>query len=129
MAGLEVEAPGEQYDADTWPEQRSVFAAAFRTRTRDEWAAHFEGTDACVAPVLSLREAPHHPHLVGRGTFVPDEHGHPVPRTGPRLSGTPALDPGREPTPGADTTAYLLAHGFTEAEVTDLVASGAVVQA
>ena len=82
-----------------------------------------------MAPVLSLREAPHHPHLVGRGTFAPDAHGHPVPRTGPRFSATPGLEPGAEPVPGADTTAYLLAHGFSEAEVTDLVASGAVVQA
>ena len=128
VAGLGVEVPGEQYDTDTWPAQREVFAEAFRTRTRDEWAAQFEGTDACVAPVLSLREAPHHPHLAGRGTFAPDAHGHPVPRTGPRLSETPALDPGPEPAPGADTTAYLLAHGFTETEVTRLLASGAVVQ-
>ena len=129
VAGLGVDAAGEQYDTDTWPAQREAFTAAFRTRTRDEWAAHFEGTDACVAPVLSLREAPHHPHLVGRGTFAPDSHGHPVPRTGPRLSDTPVLDPGPEPTPGADTTAYLLAHGFSEAEVTALLASGAVRQA
>jgi alpha-methylacyl-CoA racemase len=128
LAGLGVDVEGDQYDPGTWPAQRATFAAAFRTRTRDEWAAHFDGTDACVAPVLSLREAPHHPHLAGRGTFVADAHGHPVPRTGPRLSETPALDPGPEPAPGADTTAYLLGHGFTEAEVTRLVASGAVVQ-
>jgi alpha-methylacyl-CoA racemase len=129
LAGLGVEVEGEQYDTDTWPAQREAFTAAFRTRSRDEWAVHFEATDACVAPVLSLAEAPHHPHLVGRGTFAPDAHGHPVPRTGPRLSDTPALDPGPEPAPGADTTSYLLAHGFSEAEVADLVASGAVVQA
>ena len=128
VAGLGVDVVGEQYDTDTWPAQREAFTAAFRTRTRDEWAELFEGTDACVAPVLSLSEAPHHPHLVGRGTYAPDAHGHPVPRTGPRLSGTPALDPGPVPTPGADTTAYLLAHGFGEEEVTALVASGAVVQ-
>ena len=79
--------------------------------------------------MLSLAEAPHHPHLVGRGTFAPDAHGHPVPRTGPRFSATPARDPGPEPAPGADTTAYLLAHGFSEEEVQALVASGAVVQA
>lgn len=129
VAGLRVEVEAEQYDPDTWERQRSVFAAAFLTRTRDEWAVHFEGTDACVAPVLSLREAPHHPQLVARGTFAPDAHGHLVPRTGPRLSGTPARDPGPEPAPGADTTAYLLAHGFTEGEVEALITSGAVVQA
>ncbi len=129
VAGLGVRVDGEQYDPDTWPAQRAAFTAAFRTRSRDEWAAHFEATDACVAPVLSLTEAPRHPHLVGRGTFAPDGYGHPVPRTGPRLSDTPALDPGPEPVPGADTTRYLLAHGFTEAEVAELVVSGAVVQA
>ena len=127
--GLEPGALGEQYDTATWPAQREAFEAAFRTRARDEWAAHFEGTDACVAPVLSLREAPGHPHLAGRGTFAPDAQGHPVPRTGPRLSATPVQDPGREPVPGADTTTYLLAHGFSEGEVADLVATGAVVQA
>jgi len=128
VAGLGVEGLGEQYDTATWPTQREAFTAAFRTRTRDEWAAHFEATDACVAPVLSLAEAPHHPHLAARRTFVADAHGHPVPRTGPRLSATPALEPGPEPAPGADTTACLLARGFTEAEVIELVASGAVVQ-
>jgi alpha-methylacyl-CoA racemase len=129
VAALGVAVEGEQYDTDTWPAQRAAFTAAFLTRSRDEWAEHFAGTDACVAPVLSLTEAPQHPHLVGRGTFAPDDRGHPVPRTGPRLSDTPALDPGREPVPGADTRSYLLAHGFSEAEVTELVASGAVVQA
>ena len=127
--GLDAGALGEQYDPTTWPAQRAALTAAFRTRSRDEWAAHFEPTDACVAPVLSLTEAPSHPHLVARGTFAADAHGHPVPRTGPRLSATPPRDPGPEPVPGADTTAYLLAHGFSEAEVTSLLASGAVVQA
>jgi hypothetical protein len=128
VAALGVDVDGDQYDPDTWPAQRAAFTAAFRTRSRDEWAAHFEGTDACVAPVLSLTEAPQHPHLVGRGTFAPDAHGHPVPRTGPRLSDTPALDPGREPVPAPTRRPTCWAHGFTEAEVTDLVASGAVVR-
>ncbi len=128
VAGLGVEVGGEQYDPATWPAQREAFTAAFLTRTRDEWAAHFADTDACVAPVLSLSEAPRHPQLVARGTFVADARGHLVPRTGPRMSDTPALDPGREPAPGADTTAYLLAHGFTAEEVRALVDAGAVVQ-
>ena len=122
-------ADTERADPSTWPALRQRIADVFATRTRDEWTAAFAGSDACVAPVLSLTEAPQHPHLVGRGTFAPDSHGHPVPRTGPRLSATPALDPGTEPAPGADTTTYLLAHGFTEAEVVQLLASGAVVQA
>src|SRR6478609_8423856 len=77
VSGLGVEVEGEQYDPDTWPAQREVFAAAFRTRSRDEWAAHFEATDACVAPVLTLREAPHHPHPVDRGTFAPGSRTRP----------------------------------------------------
>jgi alpha-methylacyl-CoA racemase len=129
VAGLGVEVPGEQYDTGTWEAQRAVFAAAFLTRTRDEWAAHFDGTDACVAPVLSLREAPHHPQLVDRGTFAPDAHGHPVPRAAPRLSDTPLQAPGPEPMVGADTAEYLLGHGFSEAEVESLITSGAVAQA
>lgn len=129
VTGLGVDVPGEQYDPDTWEGQRSAFAAAFRTRSRDEWAEHFEGTDACVAPVLSLREAPTHPHAVGRGSFVTDVNGHPVPRPTPRLSDTPLRDPGPEPVPGADTRAYLLAHGFGADEVEALITSGAVVQA
>ena len=128
VAGLGVEVGGEQYDPATWPAQREAFTAAFLTRTRDEWAAHFADTDACVAPVLSLSEAPRHPQLVARGTFVADARGHLVPRAGPRMSDTPALDPGREPAPGADTTEYLLAHGFTAEEVRALVDAGAVVQ-
>ena len=66
-------------------------------RTRDEWAAHFDGTDACVAPVLSLREAPHHPHLAGRGTFVADA------ARPPRATHRPAPvgHPGARPRPRA----------------------------
>ena len=119
---------GAQYDVAAWPAHRARLAAAFATRTRDEWAEHFAGTDACVAPVLSLTEAPHHPHLAARGTFADTPAG-PVPRVAPRFSATPAGDPGPESAPGADTTAYLLGHGFAEEEVRDLLRSGAVVQA
>jgi alpha-methylacyl-CoA racemase len=129
VAGLGIEVEGSQYDPSAWPAHREAFTAAFRSRDRDEWAAVFDGTDACVAPVLSLTEAPHHPHLAARGTFAAGPSGHPVPRTGPRLSATPARDPGAEPVPGADTTTYLAAHGFSAAEVEALRASGAVVQA
>ena len=129
VTGLGIDLPGEQYDPGTWEAQRAACAAAFRTRSRDEWAEHFEGTDACVAPVLSLREAPTHPHAVGRGSFVADVNGHPVPRPGPRLSATPLRNPGPEPVPGADTRSYLLAHGFAADEVEALITSGAVVQA
>ncbi len=68
-------------DITRWDDLREAVTARFGTRTRDEWTAVFEGSDACVAPVLSLREAPHHPHLAARGTFT--DHGgitQPAPR-------------------------------------------------
>ena len=81
LAGL----PG-QYD--DWPATRAAFTAAFRTRTRDEWARVFAGTDACVTPVLTLTEAPDGEHLAARGTLVRD--GKAVrPAPAPRLSRTP----------------------------------------
>jgi alpha-methylacyl-CoA racemase len=123
--GLSLEEP--QYDVRSWPSHREAIAKAFATRTRDQWAAAFEGTDACVAPVLSLAEAPHHPHLAARGTFA-ELDGHPVPRVAPRFSDTPGHEPTAEPAVGADTTAYLCSHGFTREEVDALLASGAVVQ-
>lgn len=89
-------------DPVRWDELRTAVADRFRSRTRDEWTAVFEDSDACVAPVLSLREAPDHPHLAARGTFT--RHGGitqpaPAPRfsvTGTSVRGGPAL-------PGADT--------------------------
>ena len=124
---LGVHVDGEQYDPATWPAQEAAFAKAFASRTRDEWAAVFEGSDACVAPVLSLTEAPTHPHLAARGTFAPYGAGT-VPATPPRFSATPALPPGREPAPGSDTREYLVAHGFSGDEVEALLASGAVAE-
>ncbi|MEU6386781.1 CaiB/BaiF CoA-transferase family protein [Streptomyces bauhiniae] len=99
---------GAHHDPARWPELRERVAARFKSGTRDEWTARFEGTDACVAPVLSLREAPHHPHLAARATFT--EHDglvQPAPaprfsatptrvRTGPALPGTGAEDVARD---------------------------------
>ncbi|MFE6989006.1 CaiB/BaiF CoA transferase family protein, partial [Streptomyces pharetrae] len=69
LLGIPEQAPARD-DLARWPELREAIAARFKARTRDEWTAVFEGTDACVAPVLSLREAPHHPHLAARATFT-----------------------------------------------------------
>ncbi|WP_405846238.1 CaiB/BaiF CoA transferase family protein [Streptomyces sp. NBC_01518] len=90
-------------DWTRWGELREAVAARFRSRTRDEWTAVFAGTDACVAPVLSLREAPHHPHLAARGTFT--EHGGITqPAPAPRFSATPTSVRGGPALPGADTS-------------------------
>ncbi len=71
----------DQRDRNGWAEMKEVFAACFASRTRDQWTAIFEGTDACVAPVLSFREAPQHPHNIARGTY-----GTPLPAAAPRFS-------------------------------------------
>jgi alpha-methylacyl-CoA racemase len=126
--GLTGALPGGQYDVASWPEHRRRFAETFATRTRDEWAATFEGTDACVTPVLGLREAPVHPHLAARGTFVEQDGGH-VPAPAPRFSRTPGAVRGAPRRAGADTTAVLTGWGFSADEVRDLLASGAVAEA
>ncbi|MEU2745988.1 CaiB/BaiF CoA-transferase family protein [Streptomyces collinus] len=89
-------------DVTRWGELREAVAARFKSRTRDEWTAVFDGTDACVAPVLSLREAPHHPHLAARGTFT-DHGGITQPAPAPRFSATPTSVRTGPARPGADT--------------------------
>ena len=92
VPGSEVEYARAQSHPEVWPALRSAFAATFATRTRDEWAATFAATDACVAPVLSLAEAPEHPHLRERGVFSTVD-GHAQPTVAPRFSRTPGLPP------------------------------------
>lgn len=130
LAGLGIDTGehGPQLDVARWPEQRERIAAAFATRTRDEWADAFAGTDACVTPVLGLTEAPQHPHLAARGTFA-DRDGHPEPAPAPRFSRTPGAVRGGARAPGQDTRTALAAWGFGEDEVAGLLAAGAVVQA
>ncbi|MCX2180363.1 CoA transferase [Streptomyces sp. SKN60] len=100
LLGIEEAAPARR-DLARWDELRAAVAARFRTRTREEWTGVFEGTDACVAPVLSMREAPAHPHLAARGTFV--EHGGLVqPAPAPRFSATPGAVRTGPARPGAD---------------------------
>ncbi|MEU9852767.1 CaiB/BaiF CoA-transferase family protein [Streptomyces sp. NPDC047974] len=97
-----AEAGSLRRDLARWPELREAVAARFRSRTRAEWTEVFEGTDACVAPVLSLREAPAHPHLAARATFA--EHGGLVqPAPAPRFSATPGTLRTGPALPGADT--------------------------
>lgn len=78
-----------QLDPAGWPALKHRLAALFLSRTRDEWCALMEGTDICFAPVLSLAEAPHHPHNVARASFVTDD-GLLQPAPAPRFSATPA---------------------------------------
>ncbi|QWB21869.1 MULTISPECIES: CaiB/BaiF CoA-transferase family protein [Streptomyces] len=101
LLGVEDQAAARK-DVTRWGELRERIAVRFKTRTRDEWTAVFEGSDACVAPVLSLREAPHHPHLAARGTFT-DHGGITQPAPAPRFSATPTSVRTGPARPGADT--------------------------
>ncbi|MFJ8046656.1 CaiB/BaiF CoA transferase family protein [Streptomyces luteogriseus] len=101
LLGVEDQA-GARKDVARWSELREQVAARFKSRTRDEWTAVFDGSDACVAPVLSLREAPHHPHLAARGTFT-DHGGITQPAPAPRFSATPTSVRTGPARPGADT--------------------------
>jgi alpha-methylacyl-CoA racemase len=78
-----------QMDDKLWPQRQERLAEIFLTKTRDEWAALLEGTDACAAPVLALAEAPFHPHLQARATFIATDHGF-QPAPAPRFSRTPS---------------------------------------
>jgi alpha-methylacyl-CoA racemase len=114
----------DQMDRDAWPAMKERLAGIFRTRTRDEWVEAFAGTDACVAPVLTMGEAAAHPHLRARGTVV-ESGGVPQPAPAPRVGGALPL-PGPVAQPGADTDAVLSSLGVPADEVASLRAAGAV---
>jgi alpha-methylacyl-CoA racemase len=115
-----------QYDKEAWPADKQRVAAIFRTKTRDEWCALLEGTDACFAPVLTPLEAPEHPHNVARRTFL-SPGGVPQPAPAPRFSRTPADVPDLPMHPGGDTDAMLARWGFDRTDVEKLRATGAVL--
>ena len=127
LLGLDGAGLPHQLDIDRWPEIRSALAQAFRTRTRDQWAEIFEGKDACVAPVLSMREAPQHPHNVARGTFA-EVDGVIQPAPAPRFSETHA-SLGRPPARAGEHTREALEDwGLPGSEVDGLIAAGAAAQ-
>jgi alpha-methylacyl-CoA racemase len=105
----------DRMELDRWPELRERFAARFRTKTMAEWTAIFDGTDACVAPVLSFTEAPEHPQLAARNTFVTAD-GVVQPAPAPRFSRTHAQVGSPPAAPGADTRAALTAWGIDDVD-------------
>ncbi len=126
--GLKDEELPFQLDREQWPAVKERFTALFKTKTRDEWQALLEGTDACAVPVLSMTEAPDHPHNVTRQTFVVRD-GVTQPAPAPRFSRTTAEIASPPPAPGAHTADALADWGFTADEVAKLREAGAVSQA
>ncbi len=117
--GLDPAGLPGQLDRDGWPALRGAISARFAERTQDEWAAAFAGSDACVVPVLSMADAPGHPHNAARGTFT-EVAGVIQPAPAPRFSRTPAGQPAPPPPPGRDTSAILAELGYSPAEITAL---------
>lgn len=126
LLGLSDDALLKQRDDRTqWPVLRERLVRCFATRTRDEWSALFEGSDACVAPVLSLTEAPRHPHNLARGTFT-DAGGAPIPAPVPRFGLSDNRPPPAQRDDADAVSAVLTEAGFSGQEIAVLRESGAV---
>ncbi|TAM65622.1 CaiB/BaiF CoA-transferase family protein [Mycobacterium sp.] len=113
LLGLSDEVAAQRDDPSMWPRLREAIAQAFATRTRDEWTAIFDGTDACVAPVLSLTEAAGSAHLAARGTFI-EVGGVTQPAPAPRFSRTIPHHPTAPPRPGANAADVLRDWGLAD---------------
>ncbi len=112
-------------DRKQWPATRAEMAKLFKSKTRDEWCTILEGTDVCFAPVLSMSEAPSHPHNVARKTFV-ELDGVTQPAPAPRFSRTPSQVQKAPSASGADTSAVLQDWGLAGAEIEQLKAARVV---
>ena len=115
----------EQLDEAAWPAKREKLDQLFKTRTRQQWCDIMEGTDVCFAPVLDLKEAPTHPHNIDRKTFVELE-GVVQPAPAPRFSRTQGEIQGPAAMAGEHTREVLSAWNFTDQEIGELQASGAI---
>jgi len=107
-----------QHDRASWPKAKAILAAKFRTRTRADWCALLEGTDACFAPVLSMDEAPAHPHNLARDAFI-DVGGVVQPAPAPRFATSKAAPP--RPPGSVDAPATLAAFGLSPGEISALL--------
>ena len=128
LRGLGLEGDSSfpsQMSRDQWPDMKARFAEIFKSKTRDEWSAVFDGTDACVVPVLSPWEAAQHPHNVARSTFV-EVDGAVQPAPAPRFSRTPSAISKPPSPPGADTISALVEWGVAEDAVKKLRESRAL---
>ena len=125
LSGLQGQELPSQNDRSAWPKLKERIAAIFRTKTRDEWCRLMEGSEVCFAPVLSMEEAPNHPHNRHRGTFVEHE-GVLQPGPAPRFERTPSSIQRSPASPGQHTEEALSDWGFSASELEKLRGSGAI---
>ncbi|MCZ6618271.1 MAG: CaiB/BaiF CoA-transferase family protein [Gammaproteobacteria bacterium] len=118
-AGLDKERFAAQMDSAQWPSFKEELEAVFKSKTRDQWCDIMEGSDVCFAPVLSIFEAPNHPHNIARQTFL-EVDGIMQPAPSPRFSRTvPSISHGAR-VAGEDSVAVLKDCGFDDAEINEL---------
>lgn len=126
--GLEKEsALKDQWDTGKWPDLKVIIAARIKEKTRDDWAEIFSGKDACVAPVLAMREAPGHPHNKARATFI-EQGGIMQPAPAPRFSRSTTEIGTPPPLPGEHSRAALGDWGIDEGQIERLTEAGALFQ-
>ena len=116
-------APMPQHDRSGWPEMKRIFSRTFESRTREEWCAVFEGSDACFAPVLSFSEARRHPHNTARKSFVVSSNVE-QPAPAPRFSRTPGAVRRAPPERGEGGREALAEWGFSQTEIAKLKSLG-----
>lgn len=114
-----------QHDRSQWPAAKVKIAAIWKTKTRTEWCEIFEGSDACFAPVLSMSEAPEHPHMQARKTFV-ERDGMIQAAPSPRFSRTPGEIQGPPANPGEHTHEALQSWGLSDQEISALEGAKAI---
>ncbi len=123
--GLEESDIPDRMDRSRWVEHKKRLTELFLSKTRDEWCAVMEGSDVCFAPVLSMAEAPSHPHNVARGTFV-EVDGVIQPGPAPRFSRTPGQVQSPPPDPGQHSEAILADWGWSADDIAALRSAGAI---
>lgn len=123
--GLDTTDIPDRFDRSRWPEHKARLTELFASKTRDEWCEIMEGSDVCFAPVLSMAEAPEHPHNAKRGTFVEVE-GVVQPGPAPRFSRTPGEIQGPVPDPGQHSAGILADWGWPADRIHELRTSGAI---
>ena len=119
---------GKQYDTTRWPAMKQRLTEIFLAKDRAHWVALFDDTDDCVWPVLTMAEAPQHPHNRARQSFL-DIGGIVQPAPAPKLSRTPGQVHSQPPLQGEHSMEQLLALGLTHHEVEALLASGVLISA
>ena len=120
LLALDPQEFGGQLDQKEWPRQHERLEQVFAGKTRDEWAALFDGSDACVTPVLDYVEAQAHPVNKARGVYVQGDGGI-EPRAAPRFKHYPSYEPAPRQPKGASTKTVLASAGFSADEIERLL--------